>query len=466
MPSEESPPGPSSWSPFGQVRSFRRNPLAFLTRQHNEFGDFSQFRLLRVRAFLAAHPDYIRDLLLEHAASTVKSLALQRAKSLLGEGLLTSEPPLHTRQRRLMQPAFHHERLLRYASIMTSAGEEWLVRWRNMRLEDRTIDLHGEMMQLTLSIVVRALFTSDLAPVAHELSKLTTLVVRMFPYLISPFGEYVEHWPLPVSRRYRLAREKLDLLIYGLIGDRRAGTSKGDDLLSMLLAAQDQNTTDDSQMTNRQVRDELITLFLAGHETTANALTWAWSLLSEHPDVEARFHQELDSVLKGRSPDVADLPSLPYTNAVLSEALRLYPPAWGISRIITKEIRIAGYTLSKGSLCIASQWVTHRDSRFFPDPEAFTPERWLDAAVSRPRFAFFPFGAGSRICIGERFAWMEGTLLLALLGQKWRFRRATAAPVIPEPLITLRPKFGFQVNARLRTTAFKPETLPVRPDVV
>ncbi len=291
-------PGPRSWSLLGQGRAFRRNPLEYLTWQHRRFGDFSRFRLLNAHAYLLAHPDYIRDLLLQHSGATVKSMALQRAKSLLGEGLLTSEPPLHTRQRRLMQPAFHQERLLRYATIMICTGEEWLRRWDDMRLADRAFDLHGEMMQLTLSIVVRALFSSDLAPVAYELSQLTTLVVRMFPYLISPFGEYVEHWPLPVSRRYKKARERLDSLIYGLIGERRAGKTEGDDLLSMLLAAQDQESAaSDARMTDRQIRDELITLFLAGHETTANALAWTWYLLSRNPEVEARFHQEIDQVL-------------------------------------------------------------------------------------------------------------------------------------------------------------------------
>ena len=444
-------PGPRSWSFLGQGRAFRRNPLEYLTWQHRQFGDFSHFRVLNIDAYLLAHPDYIRDLLLQHAGATVKSMALQRTKSLLGEGLLTSEPPLHTRQRRLMQPAFHQERLLSYSAIMIRTGEEWLRRWDEMRLADRTVNLHGEMMQITMSIVVRALFSSDLAPVAHKLSQLTTLVVRMFPYLISPFGEYVEHLPLPVSRRYRQARERLDSLIYGLIGERRAGKTEGDDLLSMLLAAQDQEAVaSETRMTDRQIRDELITLFLAGHETTANALTWTWYLLSQNPEAEARFHQEIDQVLAGRSPGVADVPNLIYTNAILSESMRLYPPAWGVSRITKQDIQIGNHTVPRGSLCIASQWVTHRDPRFFPEPERFLPERWTNETVARPRFSYFPFGAGSRICIGERFAWMEATLLLALLGQRWRFRLAAGAKVEPEPLITLRPKFGLIVNAAPR----------------
>ena len=445
------PPGPRSWLPLGQGRAFRRNPLEYLAWQHQQFGDFSRFRLLSLDAYLLAHPDYIRDLLLQHSGATVKSLALQRAKSLLGEGLLTSEPPLHTRQRRLMQPAFHQERLIRYGAIMTSTGEEWLRRWEAMRLADGTIDLHGEMMQLTLSIVVRALFSSDLVPVAQELSQLTTLVVRMFPYLISPFGEYVEYLPLPVSQQFRKARERLDSLIYGLIADRRSGKTEGDDLLSMLLAAQDREAAaSDSRMTDRQIRDELITLFLAGHETTANALTWTWYLLSQNPEAESRFHQEIDRVPPGRLPVLEDIPNLTYTNAVLSESMRLYPPAWGVSRLTKQEIQIAGYAIPRGSLCIASQWVTHRDSRFFPQPESFLPERWIDQTVLRPRFSYFPFGAGSRICIAERFAWMEATLLLALLGQRWCFRLAAEAKVQPDPLITLRPKFGLMVNAKPR----------------
>jgi cytochrome P450 len=238
------------------------------------------------------------------------------------------------------------------------------------------------------------------------------------------------------------------LLVYGLIGQRREGEAH-DDLLSILLAAQDIEG-DQGRMTHRQIRDELVTLFLAGHETTANALTWTWYLLSKHPEVEQQFHSELDNVLGGRLPEPGDLDRLRYVSAVFSESMRLYPPAWGISRILKQPLEIGPFTIPQGSLCIASQWVSHRDERFFPEPEQFRPERWLDEGGARPRFAYFPFGGGSRICIGERFAWMEGALLLALLGQSWQFRMDPKARVIPHAFITLRPKYGLMVRAEQR----------------
>jgi cytochrome P450 len=450
MGDRASPPGPFSWSPLGDFIPFRRDPLGYLSRLRRQYGDLARFRLLNRSAYLFAHPDYVRDLLLQPAGYTTKSMALQRSKPLLGDGLLTSEPPLHTRQRRLIQPAFHRERLVRYGTIMTSTGDAWLRRWRDRRIEDAPVDLHSEMMQLTLSIVVQALFTADLTAVAQEISQITNLLIGMFPYLVLPFGEYIESWPLPVSRRFRAARGRLDSLIYGLIASRRRSANSADDLLSLLLAAQDDDSERGGGMSDRRVRDELVTLFIAGHETTANALTWTWYLLSQHPEVEIRFHEEIDQVLAGRQPDIHDLENLRYINAVLSESMRLYPPAWAISRIAVHGFEAGPYRIPPGALCIASQWVIHRDARFFPDPEQFRPERWLDELAARPRFAYFPFGGGSRICIGERFAWMEGALLLALLGQRWQFRMSSEATVTPQPLITLRPKLGLKVIAQPR----------------
>lgn len=443
-------PGPVSWSPLGHIRAFRSNPLRFLTSLHDEYGDLVRFRLVRQPAYLVSNPDHIRDLLIQHGADTTKSLALRRSKALLGEGLLTSEPPLHTRQRRLMQPAFHRERLQGYGKLMVATGQEWLRGWRVRGISEGPFDLHSEMMQLTLSIVVRALFSTDLAALAEEMSRVTNTIMEMFPWLILPFAENVENWPLPVSRRFRKARERLDSVIYGLIRERRALADPGNDLLAMLLAAQDAEG-DGGQMTDKQVRDELLTLFLAGHETTANALAWTWYLLSQNPDAEARFHRELAEVLgEGRPPEARDVEALPYTTAVFTESMRLYPPAWAIARIAKAPIRLGEYEIPPKSLCLACQWVTHRDGRLFRDPERFLPERWAQPEDKWPRFAYFPFGAGSRICIGERFAWMEGVLLLALFGQQWRFRLAPDAKVVPQPVITLRPQYGLRVIAERR----------------
>jgi cytochrome P450 len=406
--------------------------------------------MIRQPAYLVSNPDHVRDLLIQHGADTTKSLALRRSKALLGEGLLTSEPPLHTRQRRLMQPAFHRDRLQSYGKLMIATGQEWLCGWRERHIEACSFDLHSEMMQLTLSIVVRALFSTNVAPLAEEMSRVTNTIMEMFPWLILPYVENIENWPLPVSRRFRKARERLDHVIYGLIQERRAAADPGQDLLAMLLAAQDPESVG-GQMNDKQVRDELLTLFLAGHETTANALAWTWYLLSQNLEAEARFHRELADVLgEGRAPEVCDAEALPYTTAVLTESMRLYPPAWAIARIPKVPIRLGDYEIPAKSLCLACQWVTHRDGRFFREPERFVPERWLQPEEKRPRFAYFPFGAGPRICIGERFAWMEGVLLLAMFGQQWRFRLAPDADVVPQPVITLRPKYGLKVIAERR----------------
>jgi cytochrome P450 len=449
MDPEAQVPGPRSRSPFGSFFAFHHNRLQALTQMHERYGDLVRFRLLHQTAYLLGHPDYIRDLLLQHGAETSKSMALRRAKPLLGQGLLTSEPPHHSRQRRLIQPAFHRERIAHYADSMIEVGNEWLAGWEKREISKAPFDLHSEMTQLTLSIVVRALFSADLTSIAYEMSEVTRLVINMFPYLVLPLAEYLEYWPLPISVRFRRARARLEQLIYGLIRERRSAPEPRHDLLSMLIDAQDDQDHGNG-MTDAQVRDELLTLFLAGHETTANALTWTWYLLSQNPQAECAFHQELDRVLGSRQPCWADLEELRYTTAVLSESMRLYPPVWGISRLTKRSIDIAGHTIPKGSLCVASQWVTHRDPRFFSDPEVFRPERWLDGSPSWPRFSYFPFGAGTRICIGERFAWTEGALMLALLGQKWKFRVASDVPVEPWPLITLRPRNGLIVQGLCR----------------
>lgn len=435
------------------MRAFRRRPLEFLTAVHRQHGDVAHFRLFRQNTYLLAHPDFVRELLINDAGATIKSLALQRSKNLLGEGLLTSEPPLHTRQRRLLQPAFHREKLEQYATQMVEVAERWLDAWEQRGIGNAPFDLHNEMMQLTLTTVTRTMFSADVGELAQELSGITNTIISMFPYLLLPFADHIEDWPLPISRRFRAARGRLDHMIQGLIAERRTANTGGrGDLLSMLLDAQD-TEGDGGGMSDRQVRDELVTIFMAGHETIANALSWTWYLLALHPEAEARLHRELDQVLGGRPPSVAEVESLRFTRAVLAEAMRLFPPVWAVSRLTKAPLRFGGYELPPRSLCILSQWVTHRDPRFWPDAGRFLPERWLDAAEAPPKYAYFPFGAGSRVCIGERFAWMEGTLLLALFAQRWVFRLQSSEPVVPLPLITLRQRGGLPVTAQLRRGA-------------
>jgi cytochrome P450 len=429
-------PGPRLW-PGGGVFYFRRDPLTFLSRIAREYGDVVTFKTGPQRVFLLNHPDYVRDVLVTRHERFHKGRALKRAKRLLGESLLTSEGAFHRRERRLAQPAFHRQRINSYGPVMVEYAERAGARWR----DGETLDVSSEMMRLTLAVVGKTLFDADVESDADEVGEALTEVMELFDYLMLPFAELLEKLPLPPQRRFMRARARLDSVVYRIIEERRrAGGDRGD-LLSMLLLAVDEEG-DRTGMTNEQLRDEAMTLFLAGHETTANALTWTWRLLAQNPEAEARLHEELDSVLEGgRAPRVEDFPALRYTEMVVSESMRLYPPAWAIGRLAIEDHEVGGCRVPRGSLVLVSQYVMHRDPRFFPDPERFDPERWTPEAKSaRPQFSYFPFGGGPRRCIGEGFAWMETVLLLATLARRWRLRPAPGAKVEARARITLRPK--------------------------
>jgi cytochrome P450 len=383
----------------------------------------------------------VREVLVTNQANFTKSRALQRARVLLGEGLLTSEGQFHLRQRGLVQPAFHRERLAAYASVMSEYG----VRLRDRWTARSTLDVSHEMMRLTLAVVGKTLFSAEVEEEASEIGEALTTVLKMFRMLMMPFSEYLEKLPLPSVRRFDKARARLDRTIYGLIHERRRSGEDTGDLLSMLLLAHDEEA-DGSGMTDQQVRDEALTLFLAGHETTANALTWTWYLLSQNPECERRLHEEIDSALLGRAPEMSDLPQLRYTEMVFAEAMRLYPPAWAIGRMSKEPFELGGIKIAGKSICIVSPYVLQRDPRWFPDPERFDPERSTpEARDARPKFSYFPFGGGARVCIGERFAWMEGVLMIAAIAQKWKLKLAPDQRVEPLPLITLRTKYGMRM---------------------
>jgi len=320
-------------------------------------------------------------------------------------------------------------------------------RWR----AGTTIDAHQEMMALTLAIVGKTLFDADVEHEAAEIGAALATTFESFHFgFFLPFGELLERLPLPATLRFRKARARLDATIYRLIEERRrAGGDRGD-LLSMLLLAQD-TEGDGGRMTDLQLRDEAMTIFLAGHETTANAMTWTWYLLSQHPDVEARVHAEIDAALGSRLPGADDLPLLPYTRMVLAESMRLYPPAWIVGRRALGPFEANGYTIPARSIVLLSQYTMHRDARWFPDPERFDPERFTpERQADRPKFAYFPFGGGPRVCIGEQFAWMEGLILLATIAQRWRLRLVPDHPIALQPIITLRPKHGIRMIVEAR----------------
>jgi cytochrome P450 len=396
--------------------------------------------------FVANDPAVIRDVLVTHNQNFHKSRGLERIKILLGEGLLTSEDAFHLRQRRLMQPAFHRERVAAYASTMVAYADRVRRGWT----PGGTLDVAREMSRLTLLIVGKTLFDTDVESQARDVGEAMSGLMDSFWTLMLPFGQTLQRLPIPQMRRGRQARERLDAIIYGIIRERRANLGDRGDLLSMLLMAQDDEDRGRG-MTDRQVRDEAMTIFLAGHETTANALTWTWYLLSRSPEVERRLHEEIDHVLAGRLPTVADVDRLPYTTRVITESMRLYPPAWLIGRRAVNEYRIGGYYVPPRSIIVMSQWIVQRDARHYVDPERFDPDRWTpEFKAALPRFAYFPFGGGPRQCIGESFAWMELVLLMATLAQQWRFQLVPEHPVVPQAAVTLRPKYGMKMIASVR----------------
>ncbi|MDT7688202.1 MAG: hypothetical protein QOE46_961 [Acidobacteriota bacterium] len=433
-------PGPKTLWPIGHVYQFRRDPLAFLTRVAREYGDVTRFKAGPQSIYLLNHPDYVRDVLVTHHARFRKGRALQRAKRLLGEGLLTSEGDFWRRQRRLAQPAFHRQRISSYARVMVEYAVKTSRSWR----DGETLDVADEMMRLTLAVVGKTLFDADVESDADEVGAALSEVMSLFGYLMLPFSELLEKIPLlPPRRRFERARARLDAVIYRIIEERRRAVADRGDLLSTLLLAVDEEG-DRTGMTNEQLRDEVMTLFLAGHETTANALTWGWYLLAQNPEVEARLHAELDTVLEaGRLPTFEDMAALRYTEMVVAETMRLYPPAWAVGRLAIEEHEVAGFRIPRGALVLVSQYVMHRDPRFFPDPERFDPERWTpEAKAARPQFSYFPFGGGPRRCIGEGFAWTEAVLILATLARRWRLRLLPGHTVETQPRITLRPGKG------------------------
>lgn len=427
--------------------AFRRDPLKFLTRIAREHGDIVHFRMGPQHVLMLNHPDLIKDALVTRADHFHKGRALQRAKRLLGEGLLTSEGEHHRRQRRLAQPAFHRKRVESYGAVMVDYAALTASRWH----DGETLDITHEMMRLTLSIVGKTLFDTEVESEADEVGVALTQILELFQMLLLPYSEYLERLPLPANRRFLRARAKLDSVIYRIINERRASGEDRGDLLSMLLLAQDEEG-DTGGMTDEQLRDEVLTIFLAGHETTANALSWTWYLLSQNPEAEAKLHAELDAVLEGgRMPTVEDLPGLRYTEMVLAESMRLYPPAWVVGRLAIKDYAVGNYVAEEGTLILISQYVMHRDPRFFPDPLRFDPERFApEAKEARPAYAYFPFGGGARRCIGEGFAWMEGTLLIAAIARRWRMRLIPNHGVVAHPRITLRPKHGIMMRLEER----------------
>ncbi len=446
------PPGPRGRWLSGNFYDFRSDPLNYLTEQSQTFGDVVGLRFGSMPVVVVNHPDLVEQVLVTNNRKVIKHFALRLAKETLGEGLLTSEGEFWRKQRRLVQPAFHRDLVDGYAEAMVDSAESMLARWS----DGQRIDVQSEMMQVTLEIAARTLFGGDMRDRALEVSHAMETLMEAFADRTSRLNG---RWLTALIRRLLNSRgcnralDKIEALLQEFIDQRRA---QGDDpartdLLSLLLQARDED--DGTQMTDRQLRHEVITLFLAGHETTAMTLCWATYLIGTHPEVEARLVDELHENLPGdRRIGLDDLARLPYTSAVIDETLRLYSTVWLLGREVVEPFELGGYHLSKGTNIYMSQWVIQRDARFFDDPESFRPTRWIDTDLARtlPRYAYFPFGGGPRICIGNTFALMEAKLLLATIVRRYGLRLDPGFAPKLWPTMTLRPVDGIPVTLEQR----------------
>jgi cytochrome P450 len=442
------PAGPAFLSRLVSRNMFRQNAVESMTDFAARYGDFVHYTIFGRHIYQLNHPELLEDFFLKDAAKHHRGIVMQRAKTVLGEGLLTSEEPLHMRQRRLAQPAFLRQRIAAYGEVIGENAFAISKDWETGAVRD----LHGDMLELALRIVGKCLFDLDVRS-RDEVKKISAAVdafMEFLPIAILPFSEQIQRLPLPVMKRIRDGQANLDAMIYAMIEDRRRNAGDRGDLLSMLIEAVDPEDSSAS-MSNQQVHDECLTIMLAGHETTANALSFSLWLLAKHPEVQRRLREEAVGVLGDRMANADDYGRLPYATQVFSEALRLYPPVWVMARTCVQPYEIVGYKIPKGAILIAPQFVVHRDPRFYPDPLCFDPERFSSdekqGAKSRPRFAFFPFGAGSRQCIGEGLAWMEGVFSLATICRDWRlsFPPGAAVELAVKPAITLRPTQGVRL---------------------
>jgi cytochrome P450 len=440
---QEFPAGPSEGLKRWSLGPLNNNPLEYFTQIAREFGDIAGLRILNFKTIFINHPGLIEEVLVTNARKYSKGRVLRANRHVFGEGLLTSEGDFWLRQRRLAQPAFHRARIASYAATMVDYTQRLVSGWRDG--EER--DAHQEMLRLTLQIVGKTLFDADVERDVQGVGKSLELLLEIGANFRRTI--FVPHWlPTPANLRVKREVAQIEKILYRIIAERRASGRDAGDLLSMLLAARDD---DGSKMTDKQLRDETITLFLAGHETTASTLSWTWWLLAQNPAAEKRLHAELDTVLGDRAPSLDDLQNLPYTGHVITESLRLYPAAWGLARLVVEDHEIAGYPVTKGMGVAMAQWVVHRDPRWYDAPEEFRPERWENDLMKRlPRFAYFPFGGGPRQCIGNAFALMEAALILATIAQKFRLRLVASYPVVPLASITLRPRHGVRVMLESR----------------
>lgn len=449
MPADRRPPGPSGSLLTGSVRDLREDLLGFLSSLAREWGDVAAFRAYHVRCVLLNDPELIHAVLGPLNDAMRKPWDVRRLRLVLGDGLLTSEGAPWRRQRRLVQPAFRHDRLVRYGDVMTGVTDRVLDRWPR----EGELEVHDEMARLALTVAARALFGSEVSGREETIGSALATFMDRFEELVmghTPFPWWV---PTPGNLRARRAVSRLRSVVEELVDEARGAAVERDDLLGWLLTAEDE---EGRSMSRTQVLDEVTTLLLAGHETTALALSWTLHLLATHPDVQDRAREEVHRVLESGEPTASDLGGLPYLKRVLHESMRLYPPAWGIGRETLEEVELGGYRVRSGTQLYLCPWVTHRDPRYFPEPERFLRDRWTkdeEGAEGAERRAYFPFGGGPRNCVGAGFAMMEATLVLARILQRYRFLPVPAHPVEVQPAVTLRPRHGIRLAVERRTAS-------------
>jgi cytochrome P450 len=423
-----------------------RDPLGFLEEAGRRHGDIVYLRLGGIHAYYLAHPDLVREVLFTQRANFTLSPLREKLIPVLGLGLFTSKGELHARQRRLMQPVFRKSRIEAYAASMIALSQRTRDGWR----DGAEIDASEEMMRLTMYIAAKTLFDHDIEGDSDVISHNLEILLEYFTRMMSPFLSLSLALPLPSTRRFRAAVRDFDSVIYRMIERRAASPSEGDDLLALLMRATDDQTR--TQMTAKQLRDELVTLLIAGHETSANVLAWTLYLLAQSPEAEAQLHAEAHGLLAGRPAfEVADIERMPYARKVISEGLRLYPPGWFIGRQALADVTVGPYTIPRGGVVLMSQYLMQRDARFYEAPGRFMPDRWTREFMERlPRGAYFPFSGGDRHCIGEGFAWQESMLILATLVERWKFELIPGQQIRPKPSVTLRPDNPIRMIVRAR----------------
>jgi cytochrome P450 len=444
-PTYHFPPGFQRNLLWFALRKFRpANPIFLFQHLAETYGDIAHYKLGHHHIVFLNHPDYIREVLVVQNDNFIKERTVQRTKMLLGEGMITSEGSTHRAQRLAAQPAFHRQRIAGYADVMV----EEAVRMRDSWSAREQRNIATDMMHLTLNVVARTLFATDFREEVYELAAAINRIMGLYNFLVMlPLAEWLVHVRPPGLAAFVRARNRIDAVVYRMIDAHlKSGRNQGS-LLDMMVGA----APVDDAASRQFLRDQVITIFLAGYETVANALSWTWYLLSQNQDCERKLHAELDDVLRTRVPTVDDFPRLRHTECILAESLRLYPPAWAMGRYARNDFRLGDYFLPAHTTVLISQFITHRDPRFFPDPLRFDPNRFSpEGKTRRKKFTYFPFGAGPRQCIGESFAWMEGVLVLATLAQKWKLRLVPGHRVEPQPLITLRPKYGMRMQVDQR----------------